>query len=287
MYIRGGFLIYIEKEKQRRALHSLFSTVSKNNKNEREKIVVPFDINTKKEKVIKKISKKVINMIKENEYSNILIEKELKENELFLNMLWGQKINIVDGRMMYQMLIEKIVEYIVIKKDIDIRQTSISIFANRTNKYIDKAIYNLAKNAKRINIITNNRTKFEALEEKIKEEYGILLNISSNKKKGAIKSEVVINYDFPQELINKCNVSDEAVIINVLYNTIILKKRYNGININNYEVVEKKKILNDNMHEGFDIKEIYESMIIEKRINTMYALDNLEIKHVNINNGII
>ena len=51
-----------------------------------------------------------------------------------------------------------------------------------------------------------------------------------------MKSQIILNIDFPQELINKYNIYDDAVIVNLKGNIKINKKRFNGLNINNYEI---------------------------------------------------
>ena len=37
---------------------------------------------------------------------------------------------------------------------------------------------------------------------------------------------IILNIDFPQELINKYNVQDEAIIVNIKRKTKINKKRF-------------------------------------------------------------
>ena len=51
-----------------------------------------------------------------------------------------------------------------------------------------------------------------------------------------MKSQIILNIDFPKELINKYNINDDAIIVNVKGKIKINKKRYNGLNINNYEI---------------------------------------------------
>ena len=51
-----------------------------------------------------------------------------------------------------------------------------------------------------------------------------------------MKSQIILNIDFPKELINKYNIQDEAIIVNVKGTVKINKKRFNGLNINDYEI---------------------------------------------------
>lgn len=293
-------MIYVEKEKEKKVLSEIRNKVVKewvqhtdccaaNRINENEKIIIPYNVNKYMEKgkrrKIEKIAKKLISEIDNNK--NVVVENQLKENKELLNYIYSQNINIIDGNIMYQVLLEKIVVYILEKRELNMNDINITFLINKSNKYLEASIIKLAKRVKRINIITNNRHKFEKIEEKVMSETGIVLNISANTKKAITKSKLVINYDFTQEAINKCNIADEAIVINILYNTIILKKKYNGININDFKIEEIKKIIDDEQKNKYDMKDIYEAMILEKKINTEYALNNIKIEKVYINNGVI
>ena len=51
-----------------------------------------------------------------------------------------------------------------------------------------------------------------------------------------MKSQVIINMDFNQELINQYKIYEEAIIINAEENIKIEAIRFNGIVINDYEI---------------------------------------------------
>ena len=61
----------------------------------------------------------------------------------------------------------------------------------------------LAKKYKSINIVTNHVEKFKKLEKSLEEDEGIIISITNNKKRSLMKSGIIINIDFPNELINK------------------------------------------------------------------------------------
>ena len=65
-----------------------------------------------------------------------------------------------------------------------------------------------------MNIVTNHIEKFKKLEDKFMEN-GIMITIGNNKKKSLMKSKIILNIDFPNELINKYMIKDDAIIINV------------------------------------------------------------------------
>lgn len=117
------------------------------------------------------------------------------------------------------------------------------------------------------------------------DEHGIVLNISNNKKSSLLKSQIIINLDFPQELINQYNIYNDAIIINILEKIYIHKKKFNGVNVNYFKIIMPEKyVLSE-----FDNEIIYESIIyqynklsnIRKRINK----DKIKIKKLVGNNG--
>lgn len=107
------------------------------------------------------------------------------------------------------------------------------------------------------------------------------INISNNKKKCLRKKEIIINIDFPEELINKYNIYEKAIIINIEENIEITNKKFNGINLNYYELDLDDKY---SKYENFDKNIIEESMIIESKL---HKYDILKIKNLIGNRGII
>jgi len=117
-------------------------------------------------------------------------------------------------------------------------------------------------------------------------EFGIMLNISNNKRKSLLNSEVIINIDFPEELINKYRIYDDAIILNVSDKINFQSKRFNGININYYkiEIPDKYKL------DDFQNEIVYESLIHErnyKKIKYKIEKDKIEINKLIGNNGTI
>ncbi len=148
-------------------------------------------------------------------------------------------------------------------------------------------IIHIAKNIKRLNIVTNHINKCKKIEEYLYDEFGIMLNVSNNKRRSILKSELIINLDFPEELINNYRINDKAVIINIDDKVDIKSKRFNGININYFKIIlpEKYKI------EGFQNEVIYESLIYAKSnykdISEKITNDKIAINKLIGNNGII
>ena len=99
----------------------------------------------------------------------------------------------------------------------------------------------IAKEYKMVNIVTNHREKFKKIEKQILEEDGIMITVGNNKKKSLARAELILNVDFPSELINQYAIYDKAILINIRGNVKIAKKRFEGITINDYEIVVQRE----------------------------------------------
>ena len=51
-----------------------------------------------------------------------------------------------------------------------------------------------------------------------------MITINNNKKKSLTKSDIILNIDFPNELINKYRIAENANIINIKGETKIKQK---------------------------------------------------------------
>ena len=147
-------------------------------------------------------------------------------------------------------------------------------------------IINIAKNIKRLNIVTNHIERCKKIEQYLYDEFGVMLNISNNKNKSLLKSKIIINIDFPEELVNKYRIFDKAIILNVNDNIILKSKRFSGINVSYYKIniPDKYRI------EGFKDEIIYESLIYGdkyKNVKNRVNKDEIEIKKIIGKNGII
>lgn len=163
----------------------------------------------------------------------------------------------------------------------------VSLLVNDFDGITTELIILIAKNIKRLNITTNHIEKCKKIEEYLYDEFGIMLNISNNKKVGLSKAEVIINIDFPEEIVNKYRIYDKAIILNILEKISIKSKRFNGINASYYKI----SIPEEYKLEKFEDEIIYESLIYKyKHIDIILETitkDKIEIAGLIGNNGII
>lgn len=251
-------------------------------------IIVPIEDNIKK-KQIEKIAIKTNKIIKK--YSNskkVVLSKEIKDEQEYVNYLDTYGLKIQNGRWLFEVLLPDITEYIIQKKNIE--KVNISVLINDLTDIEFENIKILARKYKNVNIVTNHIEKFKKLEKYLEENEGIILTITNNKKRSLMKSQIILNIDFPKELINKFNIREDAIIVNVRGKIKINRKRFNGLNINDYEIDfrEDKKDIKcfDN---NYSLKDLYESELYKKQqinyIKEKIKLDKVVIKKLILNNG--
>lgn len=248
-------------------------------------IVLPIFENTKQIERLALKTRKII-----GKYSNskkIVISKEIEKEYTYINYLNTYGIEISDGKWLFEILIPQIIEYIINKRQL--KSYRISILINDlTDVEIDN-IKILARKYKSINIITNHIEKFKNLEKSLNEE-GIVIAITNNKKKSLMKSEIILNIDFPQELINKFNIKEDAVIVNIKGKIKINNKRFNGICVNDYEIDFREDRKNQKaLNSKYSLKNLYESELYKKQrideIRNKIKFDKVIIKYLILNNG--
>lgn len=237
------------------------------------KILVNFDLN----KFNIRKTKKILKILNKHSVKNVVLSKETQKNEILINYLNSNNVNIFNGRWLEKYLAYEIIKYILVKKNIKKEETEIAILINQIDEVSTENIKLFAKEFKRINVVTNHIEKLKKIEENIFDEFGIMITITNNKKKSLKNAKIILNMDFPEELINKFNIYDEAIILNLDGNAKINKKRFSGLNINNYEIA-----LNDDdyLSEEFYIRDIFESQIYKK---TTFKNIRKEIKEKGVN----
>lgn len=241
--------------------------------------------NKRMEKLAQK-TKKVI--LKYSNSKKIVLSKEMYNEQVYLNYLNTYGLEIQDGRWLFEILLPDTVEYIINKKNIE--KANVSILINDLTDIELENIKILAKKYKNINIVTNHIEKFRRLEKQLDEGEGIIITITNNKKKSLMKSKIILNIDFPKELINKYNISDDAIIVNLKGNIRINKKRFNGLNINNYEIDFRFDKQNNKALNGkYYLRDLYQSKLYKSQrigeLKTQIKNDKVVIKKLIINNG--
>lgn len=218
-------------------------------------------LNVEKERKIKKVIKKLI----KNEVTNVVLSKEFDENINFINALNACNINIFDGRWLQKYLVVQILDFIVNQKNIKKEECEIAITVNQITDLSIELIKILAKQYKRLTVVTSHTEKLRKIENEIYEKEGILIVISNNQKKSLLKPQIILNIDFSKEILNKYQVNENAIIINLEGDIKINQKRFNGINVNDYEIeVGREEIIWRKNMDKFRTKDLLESVLYMK-----------------------
>lgn len=277
-------MFYIEKNDKPNWLEKKINLV----KIQDNTIILPID-ESAKEKQVEKLSKKTKRIIQNYSNSNkVVLDKEIQKHIQYINYLNTYGIEIQDGKWLFEILLPEITEYIVDNKKI--KKVNISILINDLTDIELENIKILSKKYKSINIVTNHIEKFRKLEQELEEQEGIIITITNNKKKSLMKSQIILNIDFTKELINKFNIQDEAIIVNVKGNTKINRKRFNGLIIKNYEIdFRDDKKNNKALTNKFYMKDLYEAELYKKQriydIKQKIKNDKVIIKKLILSNG--
>lgn len=218
-------------------------------------------LNLEKEKNMQKVIKKLIR----NEPSNVVLSKELCENQNLINALNAYGINIFDGRWLIKYLSIELLNYIISQKNIRKEETEIAITTNEITDLSIETIKILARQYKRTTVVTNHIEKLRKIEKEMYDKEGILIAITNNQKKSLLKPKIILNIDFNKETLNKYNINENAVILNLEGDMKVEKKRFNGINVNDYEVeVGREEIIWRENMQKFRTKDLLESVLYMK-----------------------
>ena len=226
-------------------------------------MILPFE---KKQnyKKLKKITKHLIQIPR----TNVVLSKELYQIEEFKNQLYQKNTNILDGKWLWNYLLEASLNYIVNQQKVPIQEQEIAIMTNDNSETNLKNIIQLSQKVKHMNIITNHFNQFKPIEEYLYSKLGIMITITNNKKKALKKSNIIINLDFTEEEVNQYNLPYKAIILNINEEIKIYSKKFSGVNIINYKIRLPKEHIEIfeqyNMLEEFDHNILYESVLYGK-----------------------
>ena len=234
-----------------------------------------------KGKNIRKVIKKLIKC----EAKNVVLSRGLCENKNFINALNSNNIKIFDGRWLEKYIFFELLDYVIRQNGLKKEEIEIAITTNEITDISIEIIKELAKQYKRLTVVTNHIDKLRKIEKEIYEKNGILIVISNNEKKSLIRPKIILNLDFNQEVLNRYKINENAIIINLEGNMRIYAKRFNGLNINDYEIEvgREEAIWRENMQK-FKVKDLLEANLYMKdtfqHIRSKIAKNKVSIKEV-------
>ncbi len=250
-------------------------------KSENNEIILPIQGEEIKYKQAQKLSKKTKKILQKTNTNKIVLSKIIKKQKDYCNNLYSYGFDIPDGKWLLEILSCETLGYIVEKKNLKKQELMVSILVNQLSEITLQNIKQLVKEYKRINIVTNHIQQLKKLEDEILEEEGIMITVTNNKKKSLLKSNIILNIDFPTELINQYQIKEDAIILNIQGNVKIKKKRFCGICINDYEIKRVQGLEYEDIEGQFWNKDIYEACFYKRQpiveIKKKVRKDNVQI----------
>lgn len=276
-------MVYIEKNDKPNFIEKILNLI----RVKENTIILPINEKMTENKIEKLAMKTYKKITKISNSKKIVLSKEMKEEEKYINYLNTYGMEISDGRWLFEILLTDIVKYITEKQKIE--KVNISILINDLTDIEFNNIKILAQKYNMINIVTNHIEKFRKLENQLKEE-GIIITITNNKKKSLMKSNIIVNVDFPKELLNKYSLNENACIINLKKIVKITQKRFNGLTVNDYEIVFRNDVCDKKFFNGkYEIKDLYEAGMYKKspfiELREKIKKDGVKINKLFLNNG--
>lgn len=268
-------IVYVRQLYKQSLINKIFSTLKIEEAN--GKTIINLPINSKSRvRRIKRITEKLCKYLYKNNIKNVVLEQELFNNEEVKNILYSNNENILEGAKLAKLLVYKVIKKVFNLKNKNIQAGEVTILANQNDEITVEHIMQIAKDAKRLNIITSNTKKFENLEDYLFKELGILIKITNNLKFNLKSSDVIVNMDFPEETLNKLAMPNNATIINVQKGIDIYSKKFAGINIKSWEINIPREI----KQEGFIDSHLYEAKLFT--MTTMKAFEQIEKDNISI-----
>lgn len=273
-------MYYIEETDKLKKMLKLFKVI----KTDDDKIILPVQSENLNLKYQQKLAQKTCKILKQTNSNKVVISKKIQNYEYYINYLNSANIEIVSGKWLLKMMVSDILNFILEKKQLKKQELELSVLINEVSDIDIEQIKQFANEYKIINIVTNHIEKFKKIEEQIYNEIGVVITISNNKKKSLAKSQIIVNFDFPKELINKYNIYEQAIIVNTEGNIKIDKKRFNGLVINDIEI-------NNLNNEKYVSKQLYEANFFKKQnykyIRKKIQEDEIKVTELIGNNGAI
>ncbi|MBQ7410318.1 MAG: hypothetical protein IJW20_02940 [Clostridia bacterium] len=222
--------------------------------------------------------------------TKVCISDELIENTEFVEFLNQEQVEFFDGKWLFKHMCIDIVKYVCNSKKGNLGYQEISLLSNDIDRVIKQIILDLAPEVRVLNLITQNENKFKKIEKELYNEQGIILNINNNYQKSLSRSDIILNFDFGEEELNKYNINSKSCIINFNDEINIKEKTFEGINVKFFDLILPRKYIRNSIYlNDFNNVIFYESLIYKKtspeNIKREIKNDKINISFLNGKNG--
>ncbi|MBQ8299960.1 MAG: hypothetical protein IJX99_08965 [Clostridia bacterium] len=210
------------------------------NKISSEEILGEVKITTPKirEKNENVLVRKILKKINEHNVENVILSKEMINNNNLCRRLEDSKKYIITGRRMGKVLLTKFINEISKYTRYSKEKMNILLLMNEYSLENIDLIEWISKDIKELNLISRNYTKYEKTSLKLFEQYGYLINLyNTDTEKDFRRSNLVINLDFSEEEIQKIKMPKNSILVSLNNKVSTVKHGFNGIIINDVDIM--------------------------------------------------
>ena len=262
---------FIKESKEKNRLKLIFKKIEEESIKSNNILILPVK---KGGSISKRKIRQLISTINNRSIKGVILSNYLNNNLTLNNELAKNGINVLDGKMLFKMLLNEVLEYVCKTGKTSIDKLRISVLTNNISNVNKQIVKELAEKVRSLNVVTNKPKEFKNTERYLYNEMGIIIKLSHNIDK---TSNIIINFDFNQEELDIYNIPYKSVIININGNIKNNSKKFCGINIKDYNIImpSEYKI------QDFEEKLVYESIMIGKEYNQIrkqIKKDRIQIK---------
>jgi hypothetical protein len=193
------------------------------------------------EKKSKKYSKKVNRILNKRKVSNIVLCNKLLAFNQFKNVLYENNKYIITGKRLFKSISLLVLKDISKMMGIGLEKINLAFFINEYSIENLDLIEYICQSVKSLTIITENMNRFSKLTENLFEKYGVTIKVTDNFKTNLRRVNIIINIDFTVSELKSINIPKECIFISMYEKLSSLKNNFNGIIINNVDILLPKK----------------------------------------------
>lgn len=195
-----------------------------------------------KEKNQKKYALKMSKILKKYKINHLVLSGEIKQFDDFKNIIMQNGFDIITGKKLYKVLLKSILQDTAKSMKYGIEKMNVVMLVNEATADNIELIQRIAEEVKSLTIITDNAYRFEQVVEELLASRGIVVQLISQKQSKLRRKHVIVNIDFPNEVLEKLNLPQEALIITNSVKPVKMRSSFNGIVIRDIDIYLGKNV---------------------------------------------
>ncbi len=221
------------------------------------------------------IMEKLFSQMQKHKISTVIFSDKLSSESdtgiVFRDEFYREKLGQVDQKKkLMEYMPFQILEYILKIQQRDIRQEDVYFLIKKDNRKDFSFLDDFIQSCKTVNIITNDISRFQKIQQDLYEQEDILIGVSNNRSKSLRKARYVFNVNMDNKDLEKLRIHRDAIIIHMQKDGKYEENCFQGINVNQLlltlpdEYVEKMDRINALDVDKFNLEKFYEAMLLEK-----------------------